>query len=406
MRGYDEALTVGERVAWYRRRRGLSQEVLAGLVDRTADWLSKVENGRIQLDRLSVIHQLAQTLDVSLGDLIGDPQLMDWSADTQRRTIPALREVLFDYSQLLPTRGYDSDVDPDVGALTSQVADLWSAYQGSRFGYVTTQLPAVLRQGQVASDMSHGRDRNTVTGQLALAYQVAAATLTKVGESELSFICADRGVRLAEESEDLTVVDSLLRSVAHALLANARYDEAVRVVDSGLMRLQPTAGQATPSRLSMLGSLLLVAAMAAARADDPAEARGRLKQAEHHARRLGADANHLWSAFGPTNVAIHRVSIAMEVGDVQVAADLGPRVNTAAMPVERRVRHALEVARAFTSLNQADEGLRMLLTAEQDAPEQVRHHFLTRQLVTTWMRTGRSQPSPELRRLAERLHVA
>lgn len=406
MRGYDEALTIGERVAWYRRRRGLSQEVLAGLVERTADWLSKVENGRIQLDRLSVIHQLAQTLQVTVGDLIGDPQLMDWSADTQRRTIPALREVLFDYSQLLPSRGYDSEGDPDVGALTSQVADLWSAYQGSRFGYVTTQLPVVLRQGQAASDMLHGRDRNTVTGQLALAYQVAAATLTKVGESELSFICADRGVRLAEESEDLTVVGSLLRSVAHALLANARYDEAVRVVDSGLMRLQPTAGQATPPRLSMLGSLLLVAAMAAARADDPAEARGRLKQAEHHARRLGADANHLWSAFGPTNVAIHRVSIAMEVGDVQAAADLGPRVNTAAMPVERRVRHALEVARAFSSLNQADEGLRMLLTAEQDAPEQVRHHFLTRQLVTTWMRTGRSQPSPELRRLAERLHVA
>jgi transcriptional regulator with XRE-family HTH domain len=406
VRGYDEALTIGERVAWYRRRRGLSQEVLAGLVGRTVDWLSKVENDRAALDRLSVIQQLARALDVTLGDLIGDPQLMDWSADTQRRTIPALRDALFDYSQLLTSRGQDSDDEPDVAVLTTQVADLWSAYQASRFGYVTAQLPQVLRQARTASEVLDGRDRNAANGQLALAYQVAAATLTKVGESELSFICADRGVRLAEESEDLTVVGSLLRSVAHALLANARYDDAVRVVDNGLMRLQPATGQATPPRLSMLGSLLLVAAMAAARADNPSEARGRLKQAEHHARRLGADANHLWSAFGPTNVAIHRVSIAMEVGDVQVAADLGPRVNTAAMPVERRVRHALEVARAFTSLNQADEGLHMLLTAEQDAPEQVRHHFLTRQLVTTWMRTGRSQPSPELRRLAERLHVA
>jgi len=55
MRGMTETLSIGERVAWYRRRRGMSQEVLAGLVGRTADWLGKVENGRIYLDRLSVI---------------------------------------------------------------------------------------------------------------------------------------------------------------------------------------------------------------------------------------------------------------------------------------------------------------------------------------------------------------
>jgi len=53
MRGMTETLSIGERVAWYRRRRGLSQEVLAGLVGRTPDWLSKVENGHIALDRLS-----------------------------------------------------------------------------------------------------------------------------------------------------------------------------------------------------------------------------------------------------------------------------------------------------------------------------------------------------------------
>src|SRR5690606_20939401 len=30
MRGIGQSLTIGERVAWYRRRRGMSQEVLAG----------------------------------------------------------------------------------------------------------------------------------------------------------------------------------------------------------------------------------------------------------------------------------------------------------------------------------------------------------------------------------------
>ena len=51
MQGMIETLTIGDRVAFYRRRRGQSQEVLAGLVERTEDWLSRVENNKIELDR-------------------------------------------------------------------------------------------------------------------------------------------------------------------------------------------------------------------------------------------------------------------------------------------------------------------------------------------------------------------
>src|SRR5438270_1798725 len=81
MRGMTETLTIGERVAWYRRRRGMSQEALAGLVGRTGDWLGKAENNRIELDRLSVLRRLADALDIGLGDLIGEPTLLDWTAD-------------------------------------------------------------------------------------------------------------------------------------------------------------------------------------------------------------------------------------------------------------------------------------------------------------------------------------
>jgi transcriptional regulator with XRE-family HTH domain len=102
MRGLSDTLSVGERIAWYRQRRGMSQEVLAGLVGRTADWLSKIENNRIDLDRLSVLHSLASALDVTIGDLIGEPSLLDWSADSGRSTVPALRTALMDYRQITP----------------------------------------------------------------------------------------------------------------------------------------------------------------------------------------------------------------------------------------------------------------------------------------------------------------
>lgn len=80
----------------------MSQEVLAGLVGRTVDWLSKVENGRIEIDRLSVIRAVAEALDVAMGDLLGDPTLLDWSAESGHRTVAALRETLLDYRQISP----------------------------------------------------------------------------------------------------------------------------------------------------------------------------------------------------------------------------------------------------------------------------------------------------------------
>jgi len=99
MRGMTDTLTIGERVAWYRRRRGMTQEVLAGLVARTVDWLGKVENNRIPVDRLSVLKSLAEALDVTVGDLIAEPSLLEWTHDSGQMTVPALRAALMDYRQ-------------------------------------------------------------------------------------------------------------------------------------------------------------------------------------------------------------------------------------------------------------------------------------------------------------------
>jgi hypothetical protein len=59
-------------------RRGISQEVLAGLVGRTTDWLSKVENGRANLERLSVIKSLAE-LDgrAAVGAAVGQGEVTE-----------------------------------------------------------------------------------------------------------------------------------------------------------------------------------------------------------------------------------------------------------------------------------------------------------------------------------------
>jgi transcriptional regulator with XRE-family HTH domain len=406
VRGLADTLSVGERIAWYRQRCGMSQEVLAGLVGRTADWLSKIENNRIDLDRLSVLQSLASALDVKVGDLIGEPLLLDRSAGSGRSTVPALRTALMDYRQITPLLGRAPTVPPpELDALAHDIGQVWDAYQDSRYGYVTSRLPSLLAEAQSVGRTYTGQGRQRAKSLLAMTHQAAATILTKLGETDLAWIAADRGLVAAQDSENPVVVGSLFRSVTHSLLSNGRYTEAVQLTRDAAAYLQPGLTNATPEYLSIYGTLFLAGSMAAARNEDRATTRTFLAEADDSARRLGADANHLWTAFGPTNVTIHRVSTAVELGDLQVAVDLGPRVDVSALPVERRIRHRIEIARAYSAWNRRDEALTILLDAEQDALEQIRHHFISRQLVLRWIRQQRGKPSHHLAGLAKRLHV-
>jgi len=141
--------------------------------------------------------------------------------------------------------------------------------------------------------------------------------------------------------------------------------------------------------------------MTSARTADREGAWAHLVYAGAAAQRLGQDANHLWTAVGPTNVRIHEVSVTAELGDYQQAASLGTTVDVSGMPTERQVRHRLEVARAQDYQHRPTEANQLLLEAEQLAPDQVHGHFLTHSLVHDRLRTNKITPTPELNRLAQ-----
>lgn len=406
MRGMTDSMTVGERVGWYRRRRGLTQEVLAGLVGRTVDWLGKIENGRIPLDRLSVITELADALDLSIGDLIAEPSLLEWTADTGRSSVPTLRAALMDYRRIAGFGDADGPL-PDLALLRQDVTAIWDAYQQSRYGFMVSQLPRVLDRAHAADRGYAGTDQAAgARALLALAYQAAAMILTKLGETDLAWMAADRGLAAAHATGEPVVVGSLFRSVTHSLLSHGRHADAVRLTHDAASYLEPSLGEENPELLSVYGTLFLAGAMAAARTEDRSTTRMFLAEADRAATRLGTDANHFWTAFGPTNVAIHRVATAMELGDVQIAIDLGPKVDVRSLPVERRIRHSIELSRAYSAWNRRDDAMTELLASERLAPEQVRHHYLSRQLVLSWMKRERGKPDAALVGLAQRLKVA
>ncbi|MCO6004495.1 helix-turn-helix domain-containing protein [Actinoallomurus purpureus] len=400
-----EDLSPGQRVAWHRLRRGMSQEVLAGLVGRTEDWLSKIENDRAPLDRLSVIRSLADALNVTIYDLIGEPK-----AATSHQEPPGVAEVraaLMDYRQLSPLLSAieKDDQAPPLDYLQRDLNEVMTAYQASQYGLMLRRIPELLTQIQLAAGEYSGHERQTAERLLAMATQSAAMILTKLGQGDLAWIASQRGLAAAERSGDPAVTGSLLRSVIHSLHSDGRAADARDMTRRAADYLRRNLDPHEPRIISVYGTMLLPGAIAAARANDRVTAGEYLAEADDMARLLGADTNHLWTAFGPTNVRIHRVATAMSLGDVQIALDLIPSVDTRKLPIERRVRHALEVVNAYLSRNLIGDAVEELLRAERVAPEQVHEHVMSRQLVLRLRATASGKRDRRLAELARRMKI-
>ncbi|MCA1604348.1 MAG: hypothetical protein LC775_02445 [Acidobacteria bacterium] len=146
--------------------------------------------------------------------------------------------------------------------------------------------------------------------------------------------------------------------------------------------------------------------MAAARFGDAEKTAGYLQEADQTAQHLGRDGNDLWTAFGPTNVAIHRVNTAAELGDMDTVLNSVLPISASAVPVERKVRYLLDVARAHALTGNREEALGTIINAERMAPEHVRQHHLTGKVVSALVQGLPGKPSIELEKLALRINLA
>lgn len=335
---------------------------------------------------------------------IGEPDLFEWSPDSGRETIPALRAALHDYRHLTPAILSAPEEEPSsLADLAIDIEDAWREYQRSRYGALAHRLPLLLHNCQTAARFYDGSAGQQAQALVAYAHQVSTLFLTKIGEADLAWISASRGLAAANSSDDHIVIGSLSRAAAHALVSIGEYRQAVGLASATAEYLQPRLSKPTPQLLSVYGSLHLVCALASARDDDRGSADIHIGEAESSALRLGIDGNFVWTAFGPTNVKIHQVVVANEFGDVQRAIEIGPRLDTSALPVERRVRHAIETARAHSRWNQVDEALDALLTAERIGPDQVRYHRLSRALVREIL--SRPRPPSLAVQLSDRMGI-
>jgi len=96
--------------------------------------------------------------------------------------------------------------------------------------------------------------------------------------------------------------------------------------------------------------------------------------------------------------------VAVELGDAGRAIRAAESADVSGLSPERQGRMLIDVARAHAQRRQVADAVAALARAEDITPEQIRGHFLARQVVSDLL-TMQDPPSSELRDLAERLGV-
>ena len=397
---YQQAL--GRKIAAERRRRGLSQPELARMIGRSVAWVSQVERGVRKVDRMSVLEIVASALDVSLAELAAEAPVV--AAVTEEP--PDARGLRLVLSGAYALRALlDGSRAPALSTLRSRIRKAWDLTHAGRYTELTGLLRGLVPDLETAARTLPASRRGEAFELLAIAYQACSAALEKLGEPEAAWIAADRAMAAAERAGNPMLVAAGAFRLVFVFLTARHYDQAEETAHTAADALQPHAEQGGPQAMSLWGALTLQRAVIASRVNDGDSAYGHLARARQIAERLGEGRNDYNTEFGPANVALYEIAVAVELGDAGRALRTAASVDPTGLSAERQARMLIDVARAHAQRRQIGEAVAALRQAEDITPEQVRAHEVVRQLVSDLL-TMQDPPSGELHALAERLGLA
>jgi transcriptional regulator with XRE-family HTH domain len=393
---YQKAL--GRKIAAERRRRGLSQPELARMVDRSVAWVSQVERGVRKVDRMSVLEALAAALEVPLAELAAEAPVV--AAVTEEPPgAGGLRLVLSGAYALRAM--LDGRRSPALSTLRTKARKAWELTHAGRYTELTELLRGLVPDLETAARAVAEDQRAEVFELMASTYQACSAALAELGEPEAAWIAADRAMAAAERAGNPMLVAAGAFRLVFVFINARHYGQAEETARTAAEALWPLANQGDPQAMSLWGALTLQRAVIAAHFNDPDLAYGQLERASQVAGRLGEGHNEYNTEFGPANVRLYEIAVAVELGDAGRALRAAAVVDTSGLSAERQARMLIDVARAHAQRRQVHEAVAALLQAEGITPEQVRGHALVRQLVSDLLTM--QDPPAELRDLARRL---
>jgi transcriptional regulator with XRE-family HTH domain len=392
-------VALGRKLADARRRRGLSQPELARMIDRSVAWVSQVERGVRKVDRMSVLEILADALGIPLAELAAESPVVA-AVNEEQPGAAGLRLVLSGaWSLRAMLNGHEV---PLVDEVRGKVDRAWSLTHEARYADLAALLGDLVPELESGARAVAADVRPVMFELLASAYQACSAALAELDEPEAAWIAADRGMAAAERAGNpLLVAAGAFRLVI--VFLGARYHaQAAEVTRTAADALWRIADGGTPEAMSMWGALTLQSAVTAAHLGDAAAAYGFLDRARPVAERTGPGRNDYNTEFGPANVALYEIAVAVELGDAGRALRVASTLDVSGLSPERRARMLIDVARAHAQRRQVADAVAALTEAERLTPEQVHAHALVRQVVAD-LEAMQTPPSAELAALSVRV---
>lgn len=370
---------LGQRIASIRSARRMTQVGLAQAANVSPSMIRKLEQG-VRIPSDSVLEAIAAALGVDPSRLLGETTRLDSGVHD---AIPLLRTVIASYD--LPD---DGPVRPTyhLRAAVNEAVQWRLDAQYVRLSRTVPDLIAELIRGLNGSKNS---TRSDITPLLVAIYRAADAVAYKYGYHDLSarLIELMRGASGLVDDPLLTASTAYVRT--EIFFAAQAYHTGLRAIESEIDRL-PTGRQR--QQIGVLGSLHMRAAVIAARAANPDAAMSHLAEA----RRLGdlvTEDIYYGTAFGPSSVRIHEVSVAVSLGDryLQLALNISDNwAPPSEIPAERRSGYYVELARAQLWAGLKEAAFESLKVARRIAPQHTRHHRWVQEDTETLLRLYRA----------------
>jgi transcriptional regulator with XRE-family HTH domain len=394
----DEQLarTVGARVRAARLADHRTQAVIAGLAGITTDYLYQIERGK-KLPTIPVLAQLADVLRVPLSTLLGEEP-----TPSDQRPVERIGDALF-RALTQPVPSYEP---PPVVDLRQHIESAWRTWQTSPYRYskVIAQLPTLITDTELAERRHRADDdqarRRAVNRCAVDLYGLLRTVAKRVGRMDLSLLVADRAIRAAEVADDPYRLAAAHWNLAHVLLAEHEAGGAEAVAMQAADAIRPLSKANDLDATALYGALVLLSSVTSVRQGKVWTARQRVDEAAQLAGRT-SERNVCWTAFGPTNVAMHAMSIEVEAGETAEALRLADQIDHNHSPsIERRVAFLLEQAKGYEQRRDYASTLLLLQTAHREAPEDVAHRPAAHRLVNVVIHRARRGVATEAGRLA------
>ncbi|MEV8630145.1 helix-turn-helix transcriptional regulator [Streptosporangium sp. NPDC051023] len=379
---------IGRRIARARKLRGLTQQQLADRVPCSKSLIAQVERGHKPATQ-ALVAAVARTLRIEPGELTGQPY-RDPAAreDRVHECVPEIRRALLAWD--LP----DEDLlPPSAELLRADVRRASALGRQAQYIRLGEMLPGLLDELTRAAHASEGARRDEIFGLLSEAYTGVTAIAYTLGYFDLRSSAMDRVAWAARASQDPLRVARTQWQRSTLFLATATYDRGLALLGQVRRDIGEDLGRMTPAELSVYGAAHLRSAIFAARAADRQTAFDHIEHAREAARVLGRDANHYGLEFGPSNVSMHEVAVAVEMYDGGEAVRRAQNVTLPATvaPV-RRGHHYIDLARGWLYHGDRQKSLEMLFAARRVAPQQTRNHPMVHETVRMLVDLERRRP--------------